>query len=778
MKRRAFTAIEALLSIGVIAVTAGISVPLVRNYQMRNDLNIATEYMLQALRTAQSNARAGKNTGQWGVYVPTAVVFEGDSYDARIVVSDEEYPLPPSVTVGGLTEVPFSAVSGRPQTSGEIILSVVTGEQRIITIGDQGTIAATGVVTDTFEGGAAAGEGGSSDGSAASGASTASDGSAASGASDASDGSVASGASQGASEGNGSAASGASAASDGSAASGASNASNGASNGAAVSSSASSVVLTRCEDRFFVGADGVMNTTGRVNAKVKALGSDITYGAGGPEIQVTAQWSTNGTTWTSLYNGSDIDGGELETVNDIVAGTRLSFKVTGSYSYLFKRSYTTTDGTGHIDVLRNGERPPSYPVFGNQNALASFLQPYIVGGKIAIGEYDAIVLVELGDLNSSSADFQDLVMLVQFEQEAGSCNRSSSSASSASSVSAGSAQSGGSAASADQVTPRFKVVFDRLQNVGAGDAARAVFVGSNALPAAESEWIPLWQLGSWLTDGSINENVAGLSVQRLPGKLRVVSHGSFPTESSKEILDARIVFEGVTVVGVENDKSGNNATENMINGAVNDTSAGDEVTIAADDQSVLFQTRVTSADDGVYIHFVDPTNPADADFGGNRGKGGSNKKIEVCHFEGSGYHTITVAERSWKAHEKRGDHLGDCESDADNDLIPNFQDMCPSTRVDNPRKYLLFLRYGLTENYSDIFREGPREKIGEFDLEDTMGCSCEQLLDIAEGKGGSYMTNLPKLYLQLRSLLDFYVTTARKFGCSRDLLRLIERNRN
>lgn len=794
MRRSAFTAIEALLSIGVIAVTAGISVPLVRNYQLRNDLNIATDYMLQALRTAQSNARSGKNTGEWGVYVPDALVYEGASYEDRIVASDESYPLPPTVQVDGLTEVSFDAVSGRPQTAGEILLSAPSGEQRIITVSDQGTIASTGIVADA-SGGVGDGDSsadssdeessedssdlssGASQASLSSGASVASTGGS-SGASQGTSGASSTGNSNGNSAG-GSLSSGASV-SRSSLSSGAS-VSAGTSNGGALSSGASSTVTVRCEDRFSVAVDGTIQTTGKVNAKVRALGSDITYGAGGPEIQVTAQWSTNGTTWTNLYNGVDIDGGELETLTSIAANTRLSFKAKGVYSSYFNKSYTTTDATGHIDVLRNGERVPNYPVFNNQASIETFLRPYIVNGKIAVGEYDAIILVELGDLNTTSADFQDLVLLVQFEQEAGSCAGSSGSSRSGSAGSAvsGASVSGASVSAASSaaaaVTPRFKVVFDRLQNVGTGNAARAVYVGNSGVSVAENTWIPLYQLGAWITDATYNEDVAGLAVQRMDGKLRVVNHGSLANDNNKEIIDARIIFEGVTVAGVGNDTSGNNATENWIDGKTADNAGGDEVTVADDDTYVLFQTRTTTADDGIYIYFLDPSSPEAVDLKyKDRSK---KKKIEICHFTGNGdYNTLTVAESSWKAHEKHGDHLGSCEGDTDADLIPNFKDLCPGTKVDNPKKYLLFLRYGLTENYSDIFREGPREKIGEFDLADTMGCSCDQLLDIAEGKSGYYMTNLPKLYLQLRSLLDFYVTTARKFGCSRDLLRMIEKN--
>jgi type II secretory pathway pseudopilin PulG len=754
MKRRAFSAIEALLSIGVIAVTAGITVPLLRTYQVRNDLNVATDYMLQALRTAQSNARAGKNTGEWGVYTAEGLVFEGDDYSSRIASSDEDYPLPPTISIDGLSEVNFDPVSGRPQTSGEIILTALNGDQRIIAIGEQGTMVATGISATATAGGTGDTGGTSSTGNSSSSVTSGSAGSAGSTGSTGSAGSTGS--------------------TGGSAGSTGSTGSNGSTGSMGSAGTSSSVIAgAACDDRFYVEADGTLHTTGRVTATVKALGSDITYGAGGPEVQVTAQWSQNGTTWTNLYAGLDIDGGETETITGLVNGSRLNFRITGSYSSFFRRTYASNDATGHVEVLRNDDRVPNYASFNNQNSLNQYLQDIIVkkNGKnrIAIGAYDAVLLVELGDLNSSSADFQDLVLLVQFTQDPGSCAATVASSSSSTSASAVSSASSVMNSSSSLANARLKFSFPRLVNSGAGNAAKKAFVGPSGTQYLENAWIDLTSNGAAIVDSGRMENVAGLSVQRGDGWVRVFDYGTMASGSNKEIVDANAIFEGVSVTGVRNDGS-----EDPFDGIVNDSAGGDEVTIADDSQSVLVQMRTTVDNDGVYIYWKQGA-PAE---GAGAGQGGSNgnDKIQICHFDSGTPNTIMVSRKAWPAHEAHGDHFGTCESDDDADLIPNYQDLCPSTRVDSPRSYLLFWRYGLTQQDSDIFRVGPRQSIGEFNLVDTMGCSCEQLLDVAEGKPGYYFTNLPRLYLQLRSLLDFYVTTARKFGCSRDLLRMIEKN--
>ena len=508
---------------------------------------------------------------------------------------------------------------------------------------------------------------------------------------------------------------------------------------------------------------------------MRALGSDITYGAGGPEVQVIAQWSKDGSTWTNLFSGLDIDGGESETLADLASGTRVSIKATGSYGALFRRSYVSTDGTGHVEVLRDGDRAPDYPVFGDQDRLHSYVRSLIgTDGRVDIGEFDVILLMELGDLGSSAADFQDLVLHVQFTQEAGSCvPTTGSAASGTSSVTSGTSATSVSSVTGDPQNPRFKVVFDRLANTGNGNANRIVFVGPQATQYAENAWIPLKLNGVTQTDSGLNENVTGISVQRLNGILRVLLHGSHGSDASKEIVDAKIVFEGVAATGFEND-TGQNATENPADDSVHDGPGGDEVSFADNGSWVLYQTRVTTGDDAVYIYWEG--SPGAGGSGDGSVKVNGKRKLTICHFGSDGStRTLMVSANAWSGHAAHGDHLGSCESDDDGDAVSNYQDLCPGTRVDAPRKYLLFWRYGLTEKQSDIFRVGPTKKVGEFDVQDTMGCSCEQLLDVAEGKPGYYFTNLPKLYLQLRSLLDFYVSTARKFGCSRDLLRLIEK---
>ena len=160
----------------------------------------------------------------------------------------------------------------------------------------------------------------------------------------------------------------------------------------------------------------------------------------------------------------------------------------------------------------------------------------------------------------------------------------------------------------------------------------------------------------------------------------------------------------------------------------------------------------------------------------------SNPDIAICHFPPGNprnHTTLTIPRSSWAAHGAHGDRQGECEGDEDGDGILNSLDLCPDTYMPEPvpTEHMLFKRYALT-NDSHIFRIGPRKKISDFTLNDTKGCSCEQLIDVSEGKKSYRFSQYPRLKRQMRSLFPFYTRGARQFGCGKAILRMIQRNAN
>ncbi|AKB44196.1 type IV pilin [Methanosarcina vacuolata] len=73
----------------------------------------------------------------------------------------------------------------------------------------------------------------------------------------------------------------------------------------------------------------------------------------------------------------------------------------------------------NVKVLKNGDPVPDIPGFQGQDSIEDFVKGYIENGSIKLKENEAIYIFELGntDLDSSGADFQDLVILVSVNGE-------------------------------------------------------------------------------------------------------------------------------------------------------------------------------------------------------------------------------------------------------------------------------------------------------------------------------------------------------------------------
>lgn len=972
MMRRAFTAIEVLLTLGVIAVTAGVSVPLYRNFQIRNDLDLAVAQTVHGLARAQLLSQSGQSDGAWGFRVPEGTVFTGISYELRDATHDEVISLPQDITVSGVTEVMFERVTGKPSVTGIIIFTAGNGDTRTITVSDQGVLIPSDVAaasSDAFAGG-----------SNASGGSNGSDASGASGGDSSTGSTGGTGGSGGSSTVSSSGGTGGTDGTDG----GTTGGSTGDNGGASSSSSSSSTSSVACTDRFSVDDDGTIEAAGTVDATFTVLGT----GRKDDDQETSVKFSASdddGDTWSDLFEGTDVDGGKSHVKKNITAGKKIVFKVHGSRGWLFDKTFRSNDRSGHIRVLRKGDKVPDNAFFKNRDGIPAYLKNILDSdNRISIDKYDAVLLTQLGNVDDN-AKFSDAVILVHFDQESGSCARNSD--------------------------PKFKITFERVENTGKGDTARAVFAGPKPVAYMEDQWIPLLGSGSrTMIDGGMTEDVQGIAVERKDGSIRVLLHGSHPGDG-KEIVDARVTFSHATVTGVANDTSGNNKTEDPFNSVVNDGAGGDEVKTASDSGSVLFQTRVTAADDGIIIYWKDivASSSASSSSAGSRtssssdddqcaasyvlgnngitlseeadigfkilgsyathGKGGpkvdvrmqvstddgvtwkplfgyknvkggeadvlrdlasgtkmrfrvegrsgwlfnkstttgdgtsririlkngdatpntanfkspgklqtfvksrvsqgkavaskkelvmltelqdldaaadyqdvavvvtiekparggvcgipaesssgssaeagsansgtsgsshtsvagsatssssssssgesddSKRKITICHFppgNPKNAQTISVAQSAWASHELHGDRQGACTGDEDGDGIQNGDDLCPGTYVPEgvPTSSLIFKRYALTSN-EFAFRQGPRRQVSEFTLSDTRGCSCEQIIDVAENVKAYRFGQFPNLLTQIRSLFPFYTDGARKQGCGKTVLQMVQRN--
>lgn len=149
---------------------------------------------------------------------------------------------------------------------------------------------------------------------------------------------------------------------------------------------------------------------------------------------------------------------------------------------------------------------------------------------------------------------------------------------------------------------RIKIVFERIKNYWSGSAQATAHVGPDGTEYQESEWISLQNGETIFIDEGIMLDAPGLAIERKENYVRILAYGDI-SWFSREIVDARIIFEGATVDHIENDSSSNLASEDPFDGYVSDWIWGDEATTAPDLRSVLFQTRCSVDSDAILIYW-------------------------------------------------------------------------------------------------------------------------------------------------------------------------------
>jgi prepilin-type N-terminal cleavage/methylation domain-containing protein len=140
MNSQGFSMLEMLLSVGIISILAGLSLPIYLSFQTRNDLFITAESTADVLRRAQVYARGSKDDSQWGVEIQSSGVtlFKGTSFASRDTSYDETIAI--SSGVSGLTEVLFAKLTGAPSTTGNITFTSNANETKTVTINAKGMV--------------------------------------------------------------------------------------------------------------------------------------------------------------------------------------------------------------------------------------------------------------------------------------------------------------------------------------------------------------------------------------------------------------------------------------------------------------------------------------------------------------------------------------------------------------------------------------------------------------------------------------------------------------
>lgn len=412
MVRRGFSLIEVVLVVSLVGAVAGVGIPLYRDYQIRNDLNLATEQVTQGLARARLLSQAAQNDGSWGFYAPAGVLYKGDSYATRDPLYDETYPMPSTIKIKGLMEVNYDKIVGTPDATGNITLTTINDDERNILIevksesiavvaADRFTVChKPGTINNTLSIPDNAWPAHQAHGDAFGACVTSSSSTASSAASSVS--SVAS------------------------------------SSPAPVSSAgaaSSETVPASCADRIAIDGDGTIRILGSLSVTFESLGAQFSYGNGGPTVPVTVSYrKKNSGSWSNLFSGNQINGtgGATQTVTGFSTSNNQNKLYVRFKAYYYQSRWFTYENYGYsnqiptVFMLRDGDTPPTITAANGQVAVSTLLQP-IVGpdGKIDVGQFDVVLIADFNraDCNScsdyfcsncSGVDYQDGVVLVRF----------------------------------------------------------------------------------------------------------------------------------------------------------------------------------------------------------------------------------------------------------------------------------------------------------------------------------------------------------------------------
>ena len=137
-----FTLVEVLVSVAIMGLLSGLSLPVYESFVRRNDVDLASQNLVMFMRRAETYARAVNFDSAWSVEIQSSSVtlFRGTVFASRNTAYDETFSLPGSITPSGLSEVQFAKFSAAPNASGTVTLTSTINDTRTVTVNAKGMV--------------------------------------------------------------------------------------------------------------------------------------------------------------------------------------------------------------------------------------------------------------------------------------------------------------------------------------------------------------------------------------------------------------------------------------------------------------------------------------------------------------------------------------------------------------------------------------------------------------------------------------------------------------
>ncbi len=146
----AFTFLESVVVIGIIAITASVVIPFYGFFQIFSDLNAIKIEVLGNLRLAQDRSQSRQGNIPFGVYLEPDkyTVYQGDSFETRISSFDKVTSLEDGTIlmfygfplVGTAVDLNFALSTGFPNNVGTVVIVHPSGKKYFISVNTLGVI--------------------------------------------------------------------------------------------------------------------------------------------------------------------------------------------------------------------------------------------------------------------------------------------------------------------------------------------------------------------------------------------------------------------------------------------------------------------------------------------------------------------------------------------------------------------------------------------------------------------------------------------------------------
>lgn len=140
-RKKGFTLLEVLLSIAIIGLVAGLSVPIFQQIQTRRTTDVELHQTVLMIRRAQTLARSGYYDDDWGISIidDTVTLFKGDDYSSRDTDFDEVITFS-NAEIDTDVEIFFSQEFGIPNDVFSSVFTTTNDYQLTISMNEQGSI--------------------------------------------------------------------------------------------------------------------------------------------------------------------------------------------------------------------------------------------------------------------------------------------------------------------------------------------------------------------------------------------------------------------------------------------------------------------------------------------------------------------------------------------------------------------------------------------------------------------------------------------------------------